>query len=257
VGAIVLAVSQSKLKGLADRSTLKAVVGGQYQDLVKDGDMHLQVLWDLLKDLPGFESDDAKGPFCMIKSWETDFVLKVELPEALADLSDSDQSRAAAHCTVSSSQKAQALFPDDVVVQPTPSSGSNRGRMATQAKMAPSGGGTKRLIAVLIVSIVIAGGITAYKMFSKDGNAVALSSISADLPIKEATRKGATLNLRLEGNDWFSGQDAPRKAAMQSTLRSVAAIQIDTIMVFDSTGNFRASAQWFGNPPVITVRLKK
>ena len=57
-------------------------------------------------------------------------------------------------------------------------------------------------------------------------------------------------------NDWFDEPKAARISDMKATLQSAAAIKIDTVIVYDSIGNFRASAIWFGDPLAVKVRLK-
>jgi hypothetical protein len=259
VAAIVLAVSNSRLKIKADRSTLNSVISGQYRDLVKDGALRLQVLWNLLKDLPGFDKEDAKSAFCALDSWADDFVMKVELPDELQSMSDAERSQAAARCSVTDAKKKQALFPGSELSQAgrRPTAPGNRSSQdIPKHASGGDGGGTKRLIKILVAVALVAGGITAYTVLSGGQNEVALSTISDALPIESATRAGAQLDLRLKGDDWFSEADDQRREDMVATLRSVAAIEIDTVIVYDSSGNLRAAAVWFGNPPSVQVRLK-
>lgn len=255
VAAIVLAVSNSRLKIKADRETLNSVISGQYQELVKDGALRLQVLWDLLKDLPGFDKEDAKSAFCALDSWTTDLVMKVELPKELQSMSAPDRSLAAARCSVTDAKKKQALFPGSELLE-TGRKQTAPGSQDTPKHATGGGGGTKRLIKILVAVALVAGGITAYSILSGGKNEVAVSTISDALPIDSATRSGTQLDLKLKSDDWFREPDSERRADMDATLRSVAAIEIDTVIVYDSTGNLRASAVWFGTPPSVRVRLK-
>ncbi len=259
VATIALAISYSKLKGLADKSTLEMVILGQYKELVNEDTLHLEVLWSLLKDLPGFEEKAAVEPFCLIKTWESEFGLEVELPEALASLNSAAILSAASKVDVPSRRKRATLFPEVAAEQAAASSKSSSKSKSSgkaKAKSSGDGGSSKGLIIMLVLVVLGGGGFTAYTMLSGDGNAVAISTIAPDLPISEATRQGAELTLHLSGDDWFLGPEEERKAGMEATLRSVTAVNIETVMVYDSVGNYRASARWFGSPPTIVVRLK-
>jgi hypothetical protein len=253
VAAIVLAVSNSRLKIKADRDTLESVISGQYRDLVKDGTLRLPVLWTLLKDLPGFDKEDAKSAFCALDSWASDFVMKVEMPEELTSMSDAERSQAAARCDVSDEKKKNALFPGSElsVAKQRPARPGNKG----SAKAEPAGT-SRGLIFLLVAVVLLGGGITAYTFLTSDADSVDLASISDALPIKSATRRQAELDLRLTSDDWFGAPAAKREADLDATLRSVSAIKIDTVIVYDSAGRFRASAVWFGNPPSVKIRFK-
>ncbi len=262
VAAIVLAVSNSRLKIKADRSTLNSVISGQYRDLVKDGTLRLPILWALLKDLPGFEKEDAKSAFCVLDSWATDFAMQVEMPKELVSMNDDERSQAAARCNISDSKKKQALFPEAVSKAKSRANTAPPGARTSSTiskfkqKDEPREGVSKGLISLLVAAVLIGGGVTAYTLLSGDKNAVSLDQFSSELPIKSASREGARLNLRLTSDDWFSEPDGQRKAQLDATLRSATQIEIDTVMVFDSIGNFRASAAWFGNQGAMRLRLK-
>ena len=68
--AVVVIFAHSKLKDLVGTDAMTTVLTGQYRDLVYQDTMHLQRIWDLLEEQPGFVAEDASAPFCALKMLE-------------------------------------------------------------------------------------------------------------------------------------------------------------------------------------------
>ena len=109
IEAIVLAFSHSKLKEVVGSDALRSVLTGQYRDLVSAKQLHLQVVWDLIHDQPGYDEEHARPAFCAVKTWEKDLGLTVVVPASMAELSGTEIVACASHCGVPSSDRRRVL----------------------------------------------------------------------------------------------------------------------------------------------------
>jgi hypothetical protein len=258
IGAIVLVFAQSKLKDLVGSDPLRSVLSGQYRDLVQDGTLHLQVIWDLLEDQPGFEREDAEPVFCVLKSWQEDFQLEVEMPKVLADLGEAEIMGSASHCPVPGRLKERALFPEGAKAKAKASMAAfDTGHVAkTNIGASTRKPALEALLGVIAIAGLGFGGYT-LQQYLRGPNikTISASNIATEIPISSAKRLGGDLSLVVSNDNWFALPAAERIAMLQATLRGVSSFDIKAMVILNSAGKMRASAQWMGEPPKIDVRL--
>lgn len=260
ISAIVLVFSHSKLKDLVGTDALRAVLSGQYRDLVQNNTLHLQVIWDLLEDQPGFEKADAEPAFCVLKGWQDDLGLKVEMPKCLANFGTSEIMASASHCPVPRRLKERALHPEEAQAKAKANlSAFDTGNISSSQIPALS---TRMpvleaLLAVVALAGLAFGGYTLMGyMAGPNIKELSPSDIATDVPIASANRLGADLSLVVTEESWFQLPAEKRIAMLQATLRGVGTLEIEAVSILDSAGTLRASAQWMGEPPKIDVRLR-
>ena len=113
INAIVTVFANSKLKEVVGTDALRTVLRGEYREMVRGGELHLQPAWDLMAEQPGFDPSAAEPPFCKLKQWEPELGLKVQLPDAVSGYKPTEVLAIASQCTVSDIEKIKALNPDE------------------------------------------------------------------------------------------------------------------------------------------------
>lgn len=105
--ALILAFSCSRARELVGTDALRSVLGGQYRDLVADGTFHLELVWQLLAEQPGFDPAAVMPPLARFKSWQPRLGLTVRLPAAMTDLSEGRLAELAAEVQVPAADQAR------------------------------------------------------------------------------------------------------------------------------------------------------
>ena len=256
--SITVVFANSKLKDVVGTDALKSVLSGQYRDLVANKTLHLQLVWDLLEDQPDFKAEDAIAPFSVLKTWEEDLGLTVEVPAALAKYSATEFITQASHCPVSRTIKSRALNPDGARAKARETMAALEGTGTGSRNPAPS---TRKpaleaalgLVAVLGLAY---GGYTFYQTLGgPQFSSVEATQIQGDLPVARAKQLGDEMNLLIEDEAWYEMPATARKDALRAALEGMQARSIKSLIVQDSSGAVRASAQWVGTPGAISVRL--
>jgi hypothetical protein len=257
MNAIVLVFSNSKLKDLVGTDALRSVLSGQYRDLVKDGTLHLQVIWDLLEDQPGFEQEDAEPAFCVLKEWEDDLKLSVEMPRAIADFGSSQVVASASHCPIPQRLKDRAIRPDEAEAKAKATLAEfDSGNIPSKDQVSTRRPALEALLALIALAGLGFGGYTLMDYFKGPNiKTVSAGSITTEIPIASAKRLGGDLSLVVTDAKWFGLSVADRKNMLKATLRNARPLDIDAVLVMDASNKLRASAQWMGEPPKIVVRL--
>jgi hypothetical protein len=256
--SITVVFANSKLKDVVGTDALKSVLAGQYRELVVGKTLHLQVIWDLLEDQPDFDAKDAIAPFSVLKTWESELGLTVNVPKALKKYSATEFLAQASHCPVPKAQKARAINP----------SGARAKARETMAGLERTGTSNRSdevstrkpaLEAVLGLVAIIGlayGGYTFYgTMGGAEFKALEASQIRGDLPIAKAKQLGDEVNLLINDDTWYELPAAARSEALTTALDGMQTRNIKSLIVQDSSGAVRASAQWIGTPAAIAIRL--
>ncbi len=255
--ALVLAFSHSKLKDVVGGDALRMVLAGQYRDMVSGNTMNLQVVWDLLHDQPNFNVEDAKPPFCAMKSWEKELRVSAQLPSQLADLGPTEILALASHCAVPKKLRQLAFDREGEMRK-----ARDRAQRATEASATTPQVSTRKpaweaglaLVAVLTLGFAI---YSAVGFMSGGGyQKVTTEEIGSLLPIKSAKRLGADMTIHLSNDGWQSQPEDQRTEVLKEALTRLGASKVEVLVVRDSTGQMVGSAQWTGTPPHIQVRLR-
>ncbi len=258
--SITVVFANSKLKDVVGTDALKSVLSGQYRDLVTSNTLHLQLVWDLLADQPDFVEDDAIAPFAVLKTWEEDLGVKVELPQPLAQYTATDFVAHASHCQVSKAQKARAINPDRARAKARKTMETLEGT-ATGSRSLDEPSTRKPALEALLGLVAVLGlaygGYTLYQtMGGPQFKSVEKSEIAGDLPIEKAKQLGDEMNLLIGEASWYELPPETRKAALITALEGLQNREIKSLIVQDSSGSVRASAQWVGSHATISVRLQ-
>lgn len=255
VSAIVVAFAHSKLKDLVGKDALRSVLDGQFRDLVVDGSLKLQPVWDLLSDQPGFNPEDARAPFCLLKTWKRDLNVKqVDLPIAFVDLTATEHMAYASHCVVPKNVKAAAIDIEAVRKKARETSVVE----STGTQDMPS---TRKPIleAVLAIVAVVGLGFAGYTVYGLVSGPpfeeVPVAALDGIIPVAKAKRLGKELHVVISHEPWFRLPEKDRTEALRKSLIQLDSSNINILIVTDSTGGVRGSAQWVGKPPVPQIRL--
>lgn len=255
IEAIVLAFSHSKLKAIVGSDALRSVLAGQYRDMVSGKQLHLQVVWDLIHDQPGYDEEHAKPAFCALKTWEKNLRLEVVLPASLSGLSDTEIVALGSHCGVPSKDRHRVLGATGSIANLRES----RASIAPVVKPSSSSANRPGVVAALALVAAAAMGFTiytlvgltsrpAYQRFNTD-------EISSILPVKSAKRLGADLSVVLEDDAWLEQPHEAMTADLHAALTALKDSNVEILILQDTSGAMRASAQWVGSPARIEVRL--
>lgn len=264
IGAIVLAFSHSKLKDVVGTDALRSVLSGQYRDLVAGGRLHLQPVWDLLADQPGFDPTEAQPPIAAIRSWQSDLGLEVELPASMSELSPSELMALASHCPVpKSARKSLFLGAEAAVASPArktsepAASGAFTPKVTKgKAKVSRRRPGLELGLAVLALLGLSFGGLSLYRYFVGGEFAAVRVTIKGNLPVQESKRLGSELSVTLSDSSWFERAEEVRRADLEAALKGLDNDGISSLVVRDDRQAVRASAQWFGSPRELVIRFQ-
>jgi hypothetical protein len=100
IEAVVLAFSYSEMSSVVGTDALASVLRVEYHDMVSNGTLDMEVLWELIEEQPGFDRASAIPPLAQLHSWRDKLGLEVELPAAMEEMSDKELAIAAAGCKV-------------------------------------------------------------------------------------------------------------------------------------------------------------
>jgi hypothetical protein len=256
IGAIILAVSSSKLTNIVGMDALRTVLSGQYRDLVEGGVLRLPHVWDLLADQPGFDADAARAPMAVLHSWEKDLGLSVELPAPMRDATATELMAWASHCPVNKAQRKQ-LF----AAQPAPTRATGRQTKtpgftpkAKKQKAQKRRPGLELVLAVVGVLGLAFGGFSLLRSMST-GEFEEASLPLQDLPATSQKKLGDQLSVTV-GADWLAKSEEERESDLRKTMEGLDKHDIAVLVVQDEKGAVRASAQWFGSPRKLAIRFE-
>ncbi len=258
VDAIILAFKHSKLAGITD--SLRKMVDASFGDMVTDGTLDLDILWELLEEQDAFDADAAKGPLCAIKSWEERLGAPVSLPQALSNLSDTEVALIATKMRISDSDVRRVFESDEeraermsnmLAAQEEAAERTSGGKHLELAwyerKEAAMGAGAVLLVSLAVVGITLFGG--------RAGNWEDLdpNEFAEDIPVESAQQLGKQVGAELVDASWLDGPDDARRAAMKTALVNLQSRNVEVFYIRDSSGAIRATAQWYGNPPDVKI----
>lgn len=258
IEAIVVAFAHSKLQHVVGTDALRSVLTGQ-RELLRGGILHLQVVWELLEDQPGFDPEAARAPFCLLKKWQSELGLPVELPAALAGSSETEIMAAASHCPVPKAIRDRTLDPVGFRARAE----HRRSQLeldAIPAKAADKSPRRQRLIAAALGAVAVGGlSVAAYQLANHVSGAgfqsLPAAEIGDAIPVHSARQLGQEVLAVVHDESWFALPQPAQREALEEALRELKTRDIVSLVVQDETGQVRASAQWVGEPPTILTRL--
>jgi hypothetical protein len=249
-----MAFSHSALKDKVGVDALRSVLHGRYRDIVYGGMIHLQPVWELLEQQPGFDAEAARPPFAALKSWQDEMQIEVELPTAMAAATATEIMAWSSHCPVPRATRRRAL---------AAVSGVSAAELGTKggAKKANKKAGEQRrpsLVALLAFVAVLGLGFAGYTIFQYIGSSgefeEASLPVTGELPVTAQKRLGSQLSVQV-ADEWFDSSEDERNADLEEMMSGLQRFQITTLVVQDQSGAVRGSAQWFGVPPKLVIRL--
>ena len=255
---VVVIFAHSKLKDLVGTDAMTTVLVGQYRDLVYQDTMHLQLIWDLLEEQPGFVAEDASAPFCALKMLEEKLQLEVEMPGALADYDSTRIMATASHCVVPKGLIDRTLFP------PT-ANGKAAARAAAEARYqratsGPAQASTRKPVAEVALAVVALiglayGGYTVFSFYQgPQFEAISPSDLITKIPIDSARVLGSDLETVCTDESWYQRPEAERISMMTNTLEALKSNEVEVLIVRDAGGALRASAQWVDGRAEVRLR---
>jgi hypothetical protein len=284
--ALLLAFRHSAASRLAGDDALRAVLTGQYRELVHGGTFHLAPVWDLLASQDEFEPEAVKTALARFKSWQPRLGLEILLPPAMAALTESQLGDLAARVHVPTAELAQIWRPgrggDPSALTPTPTptprpvAGKPPAavRIATGKHPATARAATgkrpsllrrwsasltarqRTTVMVGAVLIAVAGfAVAGYTLYSRtrtrSWDEVSIG-FAGDIPIARAERSGTEVGATLSNDRWLSLPRATRSSQLRAALER---LPDDVLVLFlrDRHGAIRATARWYGTSRAIDV----
>lgn len=258
IEALLLAFSNSRTNEIVSSEALRDVLEIEYREIVEDGALDLQQVWELLEEQPGFSPEIATPPLCLFKTWEDKLGLKVTLPDSLADRSDKDLLLQATECPVGPHQLQQIL-----------SKGRPKSRTSAPARDIPADSAQAdaappahrplilaAAVFVTLASFVFAGYHLKEGCAGPQWHGISTADFAGELPIRDARRIGAEVGAELSDPAWIGLSDDIRRDQLETALQNLERHQVDMLFVTDDTGQVRASAQFLGDSRQIRVRFQ-
>lgn len=262
IDALVLVFSRSKLRDVVGTDALKVVLDVQYREMLRGSELHLEPLWSLLVEQPGFDEQAARPPIARFRRLGERLGITVILPSAMASCDELEIAALSAACEVPDNEV------DKILRQHDPSLAAEREAKraaavdaALDAQPRPSAFGTRTPL--LVVAAVVALGAFAftgwqvYQAFA--GPTVSFQPLQVQvegLPVKDATRRQNEGVIKLSDDGWLRKPAADRESMLARALDQVSSRGIDVLVVMDSAGVIRASAQYLGQGSERKVKVR-
>lgn len=271
IEALVLAFANSQARDIVGTDALRSVLEVEYHELVSDGVINLQPLWELLEQQPGFEAPQALAPVCAFKSWEKRLAIQVQLPDSLSELTQEQTLGHAAECAVPRPD-LNAVFRGTAGVSAEVPAAAKREQ--PKAKKAKKTKGTNipaqkaesaRRPAIAVVAGVIGvaclafAGVTLYKSCATTTGKwaqLAPAQISSSIPIASADRLGKQVRVTLSDDKWLSLDKEERSDQLKAALRKLESREIDSLVILDSKATVRADARLLGRTGELRVTFR-
>ncbi len=266
VEGLLLALSHSKLRSLAQADALRDILNIDYLDMVAGGTLDLEVLWNLLAEHPEFDPAGAVAPMCVIKGWEQRLGMDVQLPAKLQDLAEKDIALKSTECPVPKSEVMRTLR--------TAADRARRESMIREALDDPTAGVSRSMPmaragswrhhrAVGVAAGIVCACALAFLAMStlkecggKDWDGFDATEYSGDIPVSGAQELGKQVSFDLADPAWLERPAEARREQMETALRALEVRGTKALVLRDSKGRVRATAQWFDRHSRIKVQLK-
>ena len=263
IEALVLAFAHSEAREMVGTDALRSVLEVEYYELVSDGVINLQPLWELLEQQPGFDAEKAKPPICIFKSWQRRLTIEVKLPDSLQGLTQQQEMDAAAACPVPRPELnavfrgISGLSAAGVPVSPGRADPPKDQRIAKDET-------PKRPMVAAVAGVVGAiclafAGFTLYRTCDTPTGkwkAIAPVAISSDIPIASADRLGKQVRVTLSDDKWLALPKDDRRVHLETALRKLDAREIESLVILDRAGKARADARFLGRTGTLKVTFR-
>jgi hypothetical protein len=264
IDALVLVFSRSKLREVVGTDALKVVLDVQYREMLRGSELHLEPLWSLLVEQPGFDEQAARPPIARFKRLGERLGITVVLPSAMASCDDLEIAALSAGCEVAESDV------DKIVRQHDPTLAAEReakraaaidAALDAQPRVVSAG---TRLPVLIVAAVVALGafGFTGWQVYQAfAGPTVSFQPLQIQIegmPIKEATRRQNEGVIKLSDDGWLRKPAADRESMLSRALDQASSHGIDVLVVMDTGGAIRASAQYLrqGSERKVKVRFQ-
>ena len=263
IDALVLAFQYSKASALVGTDALRMVISGQYRDMLEGDILKLDALWGLLESQPGFSPELVIPPLCRFKSWEADLAVEVQLPPAISELSGLEV-RGQADKIVVPEKELDKVLERGRFTEVERQQRASRWADGAADEIAPAPVTTKqsRPVVLALVSLIAVAGFAVAGFFvfqslqAADWQTIDRASFSDVLPAAKAERHGQDVGVVLRDDRWLALGKETRKKNLREALTRLGRDGVKTLFVRDVKGAVRGIAQFYGNPPKISVRLR-
>jgi len=246
IDALVLVFSRSKIKDIVGTDALRSVLDIQYKDLISGNTFDLQGVWDLLAEQPGFDAEFAKPPVARFKQLEGPLGIRIVLPASMKDIGPVEIASTAAECKVPEPELAKIIARHD------PRKKAERAARRTESQAPPASPPvdlparrrTLILIAACGAALAASGfvGLQVYQALAPSASYDKMAMTGLDgIPVKKAERQGRQAVVQLSDDSWLSKRDS---AALEKALTALDAKGIEVLVVRDTKGAVKASAQY-------------
>jgi hypothetical protein len=245
--ALVLAFRHSPMQPLATSGVLKAALEKEWKQVnPRPGNLSLKAVLAVLKMQPGFDFDRMVPALCRIKMWEPYLKMEVELPQEFLLKRIMDHASRAAACRVPDAELAKVLPSAAVALQVF--SGSRLKPIAQKAPEPPPPPSRAPLVVATVLGtlLVLAGGGAGawWWMNSQRVTVVDVLTVSDDIALTQAQRKGSAVTATLKDRTWLT---FPKGERSQQVLRALTRVQamegVREFSLVDDTGKVLATAR--------------
>jgi hypothetical protein len=265
--AVVLAFSSSRTKSGIEPERLRTMTLVEFRGLVESGALDTGFLVELMAANPAFDRNSLPPALCLLKSWEERLGFQIQLPAALAAMSEIDRGARAAECIVAPAD-LKRLFesPAERAARIAAQEAAARRAREARAAISPDAIAARRswrnrrdvgIAAGLVVALAgIFLALTLKGSFGgADWKAADTTDFAGAIPLIGAEQFGNQMGATLADPSWLAKSEAARRTDMSSALRSLQVRDVKVLFIKDDKGKVRATAQWFGSPPSIDVKF--
>jgi hypothetical protein len=271
IEVIVLAFSRSGVKRVVSPDTLRMVLNVAYGALVPRGRLDLNVVWEMIANMPGLDREGATPPFCAIKSWEPKLGLPIDLPAHLTGMTAADVAEKAMTVPVNDADlsaarsrggtpatdaHAEAEAGADAAVEDKPHAKQDRRAARQAAGVDPAQRRRRKLIVIGlgVLSIALfgfAGVILVRNLAGPRYAPVSIKNFAGPIPLRDVKQLGDQVVATLADESWLSLPDVERTRQLEGALRNLKPSNAKSLVIFDATQTVRASVHWSAGGHVI------
>lgn len=245
LAALIVAFKYSALKSVAGNNSFASVLDEQWESIMAPGSdvMKLQVVYDLLRQQPGFDANAAVPPLARIKTWEPYLRVRVDLPKEL--IARGVNGNPELHARPCSVPQAELLKAVPAAAGALAMNSNPRLTPVKQAKEEPKTDHKKApwaILATVVVLVGLAGGGYAFTQLREVP--VDVNTVSDSIPLESAVRQGSTLTLKLRDKAWLSFPRGSRLLQVTETFNKNSGLSgVNELRIVDDQGNLVATAK--------------
>jgi hypothetical protein len=218
VGALTMCLEHSKVRELVAVDTIRSILESASQELWREGEFRLELVWKILCQQPGLSAEDVAPPLLVFKAYESQLKVQVRLPEALSALPPRERERLRETIPIPEKDFAAAIDEMRALAVEEEAPRSQLGQVAqaavtTEARPQAAVPRRRRQLAVALALLALpALGVSAWVAFRNPASAYELGDVASLLQLSDGLRTEQSMSARIVDPRWDRlGKDEQRK----------------------------------------------